>query len=767
MAHRHTRRDFLKTITTATFAGISTIPSSLEALSEYTLKGSDKWVNTICEMCSSRCLMKARVVSGKVVFLEGNEHAPMMGTSLCARGVAGTSQFYDKDRLTKPLIRVGKRGENRWREVGYEEALAYVAEKLNDIKARHGAKSVLFSSKTGESFEHLRHFAYAFGSPNTFSHWSSCPIAIKTASEHTFGEELNRDYAHANYILNFGHNLFEGLDVTLTKTLAQFAANPSKKLVVLEPRFSITAAKAKEWYPIKPGSDLAFVLALIHVWIRDGKYDRSFIEAYTVGFEHLKNATKETTPQWQKSFTSIDASVVERVADELYLAAPLCIIDWGHKATTTKAEYQRTRAILIANALMGNIEKKGGIYFVKEAEWINTLLGEKRAFELETPTQSKKPNIPRIDGARQEGEHLFISSKHGVLQAIPDAILYAKPYPIKAWVMTRHNPLVTVANPKKMKEAMEVLELIVVNDIYASESAMMADVIFPDASYLERDEGVVEISDKSPMYAMRNRVVEPIGKTVDHAQLFRDLALHVKCDAPYTWQDIHAYRMVQTKGNATMLEELLNKGIFKAPIPELLCREKTMVDSFLEKFPHIASFKDAEGLLSSVLTKLKTPSGKIEIFASHVEHHFKGFGVPRSVDMDVTQGYPYVLTSGKSAIHTNGHTQNVPYLNMLMSDNPLWMHPQTAKAHGLKEGDWCYLENGVDKVKTKVFLTQGIRPDTLFSYMGFGRDSSRLTRAYQKGMNPSKLLSLSIAPICGAMVTNCGVNIIKVEGKHG
>ncbi len=767
MEYRHTRRDFLKTVTTAAIAGVSTIPTSMDALSKYTLKGSDKWVNTICEMCSSRCLMKARVVDGNVVFLEGNEHAPLMGTSLCARGVAGSSQLYDKDRLLTPLIRVGKRGENRWREVSYEEALTYVAEKLIDIKTRHGAKSVLFSSKTGESFEHIRHFAYAFGSPNTFSHWSSCPIAIKTASEHTFGEELNRDYTHAKYILNFGHNLFEGLDITLTKALAQFAANPSKKLVVLEPRFSVTAAKAKEWYPIKPGSDLAFVLALIHVWIRDGKYDRAFVEAFTVGFEHLKASTKETTPQWQKSFTGIDAQIVEKIADELYMAAPACIIDWGHKATTTHAEYQRTRAILIANVLMGNVEKKGGVYYAKEAEWINTLLQEERAVELSTPTQSKKPNIPRMDGARQEGEHFFVSSKHGVLQAIPDAILSAKPYSIKGWVMTRHNPLITVAHPKKMKEAMDALELIVVNDIYVSESAMMADVIFPDASYLERDEGVVEISDKSPLYAMRNRVVEPIGKTVHYAQLFRDLALHVKCDASYQWRTMEEYRIVQTKGNVQMLEELLHKGIFKAPIPELLCREKTMVDNFIEKFPHSAVLKDAQGLLSTVLTHLKTPSGKIEIFSKTVEEHFKGYGVPRSVDMDVTQGYAYVLTSGKTAIHSNGHTQNVPYLNMLMSDNPLWMHPKTAKLHGLKEGDWCYLENGVDRVKTKVFVTQGIRPDTLFSYMGFGRDSSKLSRAHQKGMNPSRLLPLSIAPICGAMVTNCGVNIIKMEGKHG
>ena len=760
MADCHTRRDFLKTISMG-MAGVASMPAHLGALGEYALKGSDKWVHTICEMCSSRCLMRARITDGRVVCLEGNTYAPSMGTSLCARGVAGASQLNDKDRLIKPLIRKGKRGENRWEEVSYEKALEIVAQKMQEIKAKHGAQSVLFSSKTGESFEHLRHLAYAYGSPNTFSHWSSCPIAIKTASKHTFGEELNRDYEHADYILNFGHNLFEGIDTPLTKALAQFAANRAKKLVVLEPRFSIIAAKAKEWYPVKAGTDLAFVLALLHVWIRDRKYDHSFVEKFTIGFEHLQEAIQETTPQWQKNITGIDAQVVERIADELYQAAPRCIIDWGHKSTTTPAEYQRTRAILIANVLMGNIERKGGIYFAKEAEWINAFVQEDVALSLDLPFNVSKPSIARIDGAGEVGEYCFVSSKHGILQAIPDAILTQKPYPIKGWIMTRHNPLITVAHPAKMKEAMQALELIVVNDIYLSETAMMADVVFPDCTYLEKDEAVVEISDKSPTYSMRNKVIEPIGGTMSYVALFRALAAKLKCDQSYTWSDITTYRLAQTRANKEILEELISKGIYKEPIPELLCQDRQMVEHFIEKFPKLASYKDEDGLFSLVLKTLKTPSHKIEIFCQHVEKVFQGYGVPRASHMDVSQGYPYTLISGKSAIHTNGHTQNVPYLHMLMPENPLWIHPTTAKAHGLKQGDWCYVFNGVDRLKTKIFITEGIRPDTLFSYMGFGRQSPRLSRANEKGMNPSKLLSLHIAPVCGSMITNCGVNITK------
>ena len=760
MAYIQGRRDFLKIATSSATATIF-LPGSLGALGEVVLKSEDKFIRSICEMCSSRCPMEARVVNGKTVLLQGNAFSKEMGTSLCAKGVAGSSQLYDTQRLVTPLIRVGKRGENKWAEASWEEALSLVSTKLSALKERYGAKSVLFSSKTGEHYDLLRSFASAFGSPNIFSHWSSCPIAIESAFHHTFGEKLHRDFENATYILNFGHNLFEGLDIPLTKAMAQFSANVSKKLVVFDPRFSIMASKANEWYPMKAGSDLAFVLSLLHVWIRDGKYDKKFIENYTIGFDKLADSVKEKTPQWQQSLTGIDAKVVERIADEVYQAAPRCIIDWGHKATTTKAEYQRSRAILMANILMGNVEKEGGIYFAKSAERVNALAKEIVVPELNNPYPRPHVNEPRIDGAGEVGKYRFVSKQHGALTAIPDAILSQKPYPIKGWFLTRHNPLVTLANPQKIKEAMDELEFIVVNDIYLSDTAMMADVILPESTYLERDEGISKSAFKSPLYTMRNRIVEPLHQNKSAIEMMRDLAQRMGFGTHYAWKNISELRAYQAKGNVELLQTLLMRGVASFDVPPLLALHAPSVERFCERYPKSRSWVDAQGLFSHFLEHLKTPSGKIEIYCEEVEHAFSGYGVTGAVDMDVTQGYPYVLTSGKSAVHTNGHTQNVPYLHMLLSDNPIWMHPSTAKAHGLKMGDTFYLQNAIAKERATVFITEGIRPDTLFAYMGFGHDAPSLKRTHGKGMNPSKLLSLESATLCGAMITNVGVNIIK------
>lgn len=757
MLFAQNRRDFLKIATATPF-----VPGSLGAMGELALCCEDKSIRSMCEMCSSRCPMEARVVNGKVVALQGNAYDKAMGTSLCARGVAGISQLYDEQRLTQPLIRVGKRGENKWRVVSLEEALEYIATKLNHLKKTYGARSVIFSSKTGESYDMLRSFAYAFGSPNVFSHWSSCPIAIESAFEHTVGETMHRDFENANYILNFGHNLFEGLDIPLTKAMARFASNPSKKLVVFDPRFSLMASKANEWYPIKAGSDLAFVLSLLHVWIRDGKYDKNFVQHYTIGFDKLEKALKESTPQWQERLTGIEAKVVERIADEVYQAAPRCIIDWGHKATTSPSEYQRSRAILIANILMGNVEKRGGIYFPKSAKCINAI-----SFDEIIPTLNEAyprifPNEERLDGAGQHGSYVFVPKEHGVLQAIPEAILSQKPYAIKGWFLTRHNPLITLAHPQKMKEAMQNLEFIVVNDIYLSDTAMMADVVLPEATYLERDEGIRDQSDKMPCYTMRNRVIPSLHGTKSALEILRSLAQKLGVDHNYRWDTMAKLRVHQAKGNDAFLEVLLRRGVATFGIPELFLRESKDVERFVEHYPKSKALLCKEGCFSHFFHTLQTPSGKIEIFCEKVEKIFEGYGLPCAVDMDVTQGYPYVLTSGKSAIHTNGHTHNVPYLHQLMSDNPIWMHPQTAKAHGLKMGDTFYVENGISKEKATVFITEGIRPDTLFAYMGFGRDAPSLKRAHGKGLNPSKLLSLRSAPVCGSMITNVGVKITKV-----
>lgn len=763
MSKEVSRRDFLKISSgTAAAIGASFAPGTLGALGTKAIQGSDKFVQSYCEMCSSRCPIEARVIDGKNVFIQGNTNVKSMGSSVCARGASGHSQLYDNERLVTPLMRVGERGDGKFKEISWNEAFDFITKKMNEIKTNYGPEAMIFSSKTGEQHGQCMAFASAYGSPNMFSHVSSCPVSGEIAMEHTIGVgKMGRDFSHAKYILNFGHNLFEGINVATTKKFAQVAADDNSKLVVVEPRFSIVAAKADEWHPIKPGTDLAFVLALIHVWLRDEKYDKEFVAKYTVGLQELKNATSQTTPQWQEQYTGIKADTVEKIANEVYAAAPRCIIDWGHKTTTGFAEYQKCRAIIIANMLMGNVEKEGGISFSKKAKTVNKLAGIQIAPEITNPNGNiKGVKSLRIDRAGEKGENIFVSKKHGSLMDIADAILLKKPYEVKGWFMIRHNPLMTVSDIEKTKRAMKTLDLIVSCDVYLSDSTMYADIILPEATYLERDEGIADKSSLAPAYMMRNKVVEPINNTLCSAEIFRTLAKKLGVDSDYQWNDMNEYRTVQAKGNFELLKALVTKGYASFGIPPLLYREKSYVKTFVNKYPNAASFVNAEGEMD--IGKIKTRSGKIELFSEEVEENFPGYGTPSMHSLDVANAkHPYILTSGKTAIHTNGHTQNVPFLNMLMSDNPIWMHPETASKAGVKNGEKIYLKNETAKEKATVFITEGIKPDVLFGYMGFGRHSSKLSRANDKGTNMSKLLPAVKGPVCSTMITNVGVDIVK------
>jgi thiosulfate reductase/polysulfide reductase chain A len=326
--------------------------------------------------------------------------------------------------------------------------------------------------------------------------------------------------------------------------------------------------------------------------------------------------------------------------------------------------------------------------------------------------------------------------------------------------MIRTNPLMTVADTVAMRKAMHKLDFIVSCDVYMSESALMADVILPEATYLERDEGISNKSSKAPAYMMRNKIVEPINGTLWSGDIFRKLAKKMSIDSAYKWEGVTEFRTAQAKGNFELLKTLVTKGYATFGIPPLLAREPEYVKKFVDKYPKAAEKLNEDGVFG--INKLKTPSGKIELFSQKVEDEFPGYGVPGKHSLDVAHPeMPYILTSGKTSIHTNAHTQNIPFLNMLMSDNPIWVHPQTAKKENIKTGDFIYLKNDTAQEKATVFVTEGIRPDTLFAYMGFGRESSKLERTNGVGTNLSKLIPLVRGPVCSTMITNVGVKIVK------
>ncbi|WP_245892645.1 thiosulfate reductase PhsA [Helicobacter valdiviensis] len=756
------RRDFLKGVG-ATSVALS-IPGTLGAFSGK-LEGSSKFVPSICEMCSTRCPIEARVDTlkeGQKVFIQGNPYSSSTGGAVCARGGSGTNQLFDPNRLVNPIMRTGERGEGKWKEISWEEAYDYISKKLNEIKEKYGAKSVAFASKSGPEQTFLNQFAYAYGSPNIFDHGNTCPSGYAVALTSVFGNgSISRDFSNCKFMLNFGHNVYEGIVISYARGVTQ-ALEKGAKLVSLDPRFSVLSSKASEWIPIRPAGDTAFMMAFVHTLIYEELYDKKFVEKYTVGFEKLKESVKNYTPEAMEGECDVSATKIRELARECAKYAPHSMVDYGHRATFTPEEIEFRRAIAIANALLGNIETKGGLYFPKAPKLYNKLAGESVAPEFKGSILPKlqEPKEPRIDYVDvKEGEFSKISKTRGIYSRVYQAILDEKPYAIKGLMITRSNPVMTVNNSNEVVEALKKLDLFVSVDVYVSDTSQYADIILPESTYLERDEQFLAKNGKNPGYEVRQKVVEPIGNTKPSWQIYLELAKKMGYEEAFPYKDMDDFRMQQGYNYPDEMFELKHKGMSSYGIP-LLARDKESIAKFVEKYPNSKANLDGDGEFSEVL-KCKTKSGKIELFDETLEKACGRGGLTYNKPNLKAEDEFYFI-QGKVAVHTNGHTMNVPWLNTLMSDNAVWINQKVADKLKLKKGDKIKITSKVGSQIASVLPTIGIREDTLFAYFGFGHTSKKQNLAYGKGMSASHLLENTISPVAGNNVHTIGVKIEKV-----
>lgn len=694
------------------------------------------------------------MINNKTVFIQGNPNAPQQGTRVCARGGSGVSLVNDPHRIVKPMKRTGPRGSGDWQVISWEQAYKEIAEKMTAIKTQYGPQGVVFSSKSGSLSGHLFHLATAFGSPNTFTHASTCPAGKAIAAKVMMGGDLAMDIANTRYMVSFGHNLYEGIEVADTHELMT-AQEKGAKMVSFDPRLSVFSSKADEWHALKPGGDLPVLMAMCHVMINENLYDAEFVARYTTGFEQLAEAVQETTPEWAQQLSDVPADVIVRVTREMAACAPHAIVSPGHRATFSQEEIDMRRMIFTLNVLLGNIEREGGLYQKKAAATYNKLAGEKVAPVLAKPdVKLPKPTAQRIDLVAPQFK--YIAAGGGVVQSIIDAVLNQTPYPVKGWIMSRHNPFQTVTCRPDLVKTVEQLDLVVSCDVYLSESAAYADYLLPECTYLERDEEVSDMSGLNPAYALRQQVVEPIGDARPSWQIWKELAVQLGLGQFYPWQDMQTRQLYQLNGDHALSAELRQKGYREWGVP-LLLREPEAVRQFVERYPGAVAV-DSDGTYGEQL-RFKSPSGKIELYSEELETLLPGYGIPRARNFALKGDSELYFIQGKVAVHTNGATQYVPLLSELMWDNAVWIHPQTAREKGIKSGDDIWLENATGKEKGKALVTAGIRPDTLFVYMGFGAKAGAKTAATTHGIHCGNLLPHVTSPVSGTVVHTAGVTL--------
>lgn len=694
----------------------------------------EKVVATFCELCFWKCGVLAHVKDGRVTKLKGNPDHPLSKGRLCPRGLGGTGLLYDPDRLKKPLVRVEKRGSQTFEEVSWDTALDKVAENMLKIRERYGPEAMaLFLHGFGGSW--FKHLFKAYGSPNMAApSYAQCRGPREVGYWLTFGQGLGSpepiDLENARCITLIGSHLGENMHNTQVQELAD-AIDKGAELVVVDPRFSVAAGKARYWLPIKPGTDIALLLAWMHVIITERRYDIDYIEKYALGFDKLKEHVKDKTPEWAYAITGLEPKLIRESARFIAAARPSSIIHPGRHTTWYGDDTQRARAMAMLAALLGSWGRRGG--------YLN-----QSSMSLPKFPYTEYAYKPKGKADRPK-ESLYPLADETLASGLCDATIPGKAaYDLKGWMVYGTNLIQSLPNPEQTKQAIQELDFIVAIDVLPAEICGWADVVLPESTYLERCDDLWTPSYKQPFVALRQPAVEPLYDSKPGWWIARELGHRLGLADYFPWENSVEYAKHRVKAAGHDCDAFMKTGVILG-----------------EKVPTC----EEEGL---ALT-FGTDSGKIELYSEPLE--MMGFSpMPEYTPHEEPPTGSFRLLFGRAPTHTFGRTTNNRFLSLVYDENEVWVNADVARTlpgfgeGGLETGERVVLVNQ-DDVRSepiKVRVTERIRGDCVFMVHGYGHSAKGMRFAFKRGASDSRLVTrYKTDPIMGG--TGMNVNFVRIE----
>jgi thiosulfate reductase/polysulfide reductase chain A len=729
------RRKFLK-ISAATFGTAAVITGAGSTLMKTSLKASEKAekgikkIPTYCDICFWKCGAVAYVRDGKLWKIEGNPQDDLSKGRLCTRGTGGVGFHYASERLQQPLIRQkgAKRGEDKWVVVTWDEAMTYIADKMKEIGKKYGPESIaLFSHGQGGYF--FKHTLKAFGSFNEGApSFAQCrgprDVGFMLTYGQTPGSPERVDIKNSKCIALLGVHIGENVHNSLLQDFSE-AMGKGASLIVADPRFSIAASKAKHYLPIKAGTDMALLLAWMNVLVTENLYDKDFVTNFGEGFDKFASEVGAYSPEWAYTETGIKPEVIRETARELARFAPASVIHPGRHTTKYGDDTQRMRAIALVNALLGNWNQKGGFYHPQK---------------IDVPAYPY-PAYPEHTAEPVDNPGTWPFAHEPVTTGIREATITGKPYPVKGWFVYATNLIHSMPDRKKTIKAINNLDLLVVTDIFPTEITGYADVVLPEASYLERYDELFAPPNLRPSVLIRQPVVEAPNGQKPAWWMAKKLAEKLNLGHYYPWNDIEDYLRTRVESAGLSYDKLKKEGVVFGPDGP-----NYVPDGAPLEFP--------------------TPTGKVEFYSQQLAD--AGFDpVPKYTRPEEPPAGFYRLIFGRVPMHTFAKTQATPILNDMKSENEVWINADVASYWGLENGKYVKLKNqdGVESNRVKVKVTEMIRPDCVYLPHGFGQTSKKMKSTYLKGASDSELITnVKIDPLMGGTAMNLNFVTFEPEG---
>ncbi|MFC1639393.1 aminotransferase class V-fold PLP-dependent enzyme [Gemmatimonadota bacterium] len=665
----------------------------------------------ICGICPAGCWVKVGVEGGNLVAIEADEGHPL--GMICKRGRHAPEIVHSPDRLQYPMRRVGPKGTYEFERVSWDQAYEDIVAGLEKIRDKLGPEAVSIYTGRG-AFElslcdiyqpkeaavsSASSILFLFGSPNTMGVGALCYVSFAMIAPHvTMGRMLVNmftDIENADLLLVWGANPATD-SPPLDMYRLEAAQRRGAEVVVIDPRRTETAMRTNaEWIPIRPGTDCALALGLIHVMVEEELYDEDFATEWTVGFDDLCSYVQHFRPDVVEATTGVPAETVERLARRIAAsggAAPIMYTGLEY----SNSGIQAIRAVLTLFALAGKLDVPGGI----------GLATANSHFPINRSAILSNPNLDR---AVARDRFPLYSQYRGESHALGlvDAVLEDKPYPIRGLLVHGASILTSWPQTQVWRDTLSKLDLLVCIDRKLTADAAYADYVLPATTGFE----ITSYMTYGPIFRVREKMIEPVGEARNDYLIMADLARRLGYGHLYPQTEEEVLRHVLDGSGFTLEEVREAGGVVKIP--------NTMME-----------YKKWEkgGLRPDGKPGFDTPSGKFEIASTVLED--EGYEpLPKYTEPtegplaspDLARSFPLVFNSGarrQSFFRSQHHD-----VTGLSKDHPeplVEINPVDAESRGVQSGDLVEVQTPRGAVRFRANVTKDIVQGAIECDMGGG-----------------------------------------------
>jgi anaerobic selenocysteine-containing dehydrogenase len=655
---------------------------------EMKVYGYDGVVKSHCRMCHGGCGVLVYTKAGRAVKIAGDPDCPINHGTLCSKGLASIQLAYHPHRLTYPVRRLGPKGSGRWERISWDQALDTLSERILDFKERFGAESVVLGYGTGRENEAVIYrFANLLGTPNVLTAGHFCYGPRIATSIITCGTNPIVDYANdPKCIMVWGNNIVISNPDEYKGEPFSVALNKGARLIAVDPRLTRIAARADLWLQLRPGTDAALALGMLHVVVNEGLYDRDFVANHVHGWEPFVRRVNEYPLDKVEQITWVNKEKVRQAA-RLFAGTKPAGIQWGVAIEQQINCADTDRLLISLMGITGNLDVSGGQVLFRQPRIRN--VGHFGAHRMLPDIQREK----RLGGDRFRlaGNFAIINPK-----CVWDAILEEKPYPVKMLFFISSNPLLTRANARYVYRALEKVDFMAICDFFITPTAEMADIVLPTATWLEMD----YIGDfwKRHGYLLPRRKVIQVGECRSDHEMLNDLA-HRVGQGQHWW------------------------GHFEQALDWIL----EPMGITWQDFKKMDCIRGEVNHQKYETRGFSTPTRKLELYSTLLENWgydpLPQFREPPESPYSTPERYkeyPYILITGRR-IPGFFHSENrqLPWIRELHRDPVVEIHPDAAAKEGIREGDWVIIESPRGKVRQRAKLFSGIDPRVVSAEHGW------------------------------------------------